>query len=368
MRIEQVTLEQFRNIEGLRLTPCKEVNIICGNNAQGKTNLIEALWLLTGAKSFRGARDQDILRFGQAHAKVEARFYKDCREQTARILYGAKKQVELNDISLPSTAGLAGIFCAVVFSPAHLGLIQGGPSARRRFVDTCICQLSPKYIGLLSDYSRVLMQRGSLLKDISYSNYLLDTLDIWDEKLATLAALIVQQRSHYVKRMAFHAEEVYRGISAQREALSMRYIVANGEEQENNRDWYLRELKKNRSEDIRMRATTIGPHRDDIELEIEGVSVRGFGSQGQQRSAVLAMKLAESRLICEILRDDPVILLDDVMSELDQNRQDYLLNHLKGNQVFITCCDESSFSSLRGGKTVYMAAGELSERPVHLTA
>lgn len=361
MKVELVKLEQFRNIETLSMEPCANVNIICGDNAQGKTNLVEALWLLTGAKSFRGARDAEFIRFGEAQARVEALFWKDGRTQSARITFGQRKLPELNDIPLSSVTGFAGVFCAVVFSPSHLGLIQGGPLERRRFVDTCICQLAPSYISLLSDYHRVMAQRGSLLKDISYSSYLLDTLDVWDEKLVSLAALIVQQRAAYTQRMARHATDIYSGISAEREALSMSYSVAGGwDGAEEYRGWFARTLRENRAEDIRLRATTAGPHRDDITMEIQGNNVRSFGSQGQQRSTVLALKLAEARLIREVLDDDPVILLDDVMSELDKKRQDYLLSHISENQVFITCCDTSGLGSLPEGRLFSMCGGALS--------
>lgn len=363
MKIDALKLTNFRNIASLELQPVERVNIIYGNNAQGKTNLIEALWLLTGAKSFRGAKDAELLLFGSDYAKIEADFYKEGRVQTAQILFAAKKQAQLNEINLSSVTGLAGIFCAVVFSPSHLGLIQDGPSARRRFADTCICQISPKFIALMSDYNRTLLQRNSLLKDISYSAYLLDTLDVWDDRLAALSALIVKNRKQYLQRLAVHAGEIYSGISSEKETLHMRYAASAGLTDdipaEQYKQWFLQALAKARAEDIKTGCTSVGPHRDDIDFEINGVDVRSFGSQGQQRSSVLALKLAESRLISELLHDEPIILLDDVMSELDKNRQDYLLNHLSGNQVFITCCDKACFDNLQNGKAFHMVNGGL---------
>lgn len=365
MKINALTLANFRNIASAELHPADAVTVICGDNAQGKTNVIEAIWLLTGAKSFRGAKDAEFLRFGADFARISALFWKEEREQSAQLTFAAKKQTLLNEIALPSVTGLAGIFCAVVFSPSHLGLIQDGPGARRRFADTCICQLSPKFIALLSDYNRTLLQRNSLLKDIAYSADLLDTLDIWDEKLAALAGLIVKNRRQYLARLAEHAREIYGGIASGKEALAMRYLPSGGLLEdvppEQCRQYYLGALRQARAEDMRAGATSVGPHRDDIEFEIDGTSVRSFGSQGQQRSAVLALKLAESRLVKELLHDEPVVLLDDVMSELDKNRQDYLLNHLSDNQVFITCCDKSAFDGLKRGKTVRMSGGILEE-------
>lgn len=365
MKIKELELSNFRNISEMKLYFDEDVNIIYGDNAQGKTNLIEALWLLTGAKSFRRAKDADFISFDSEYAKITAVFFKDGREQTAQLCFGEKKAALLNDIPLPSVTGFAGIFCAVVFSPSHLGLIQDGPEARRRFADNCICQLSTKYGVLLNDYNRTLLQRNSLLKDISYSSTLLDTLDIWDERLAALAALIIKNRGTYLKKLAAFAGEIYSGISANKETLFMKYTPSAGGEDTENSD----EIKKNilealqqaRAEDIRAGATSAGPHRDDIIFEINGANARGFASQGQQRSIVLALKLAESRLLREILRDEPVIILDDVMSELDKNRQSYLLQNLRGNQIFITCCDKSGIDFAREGRLIHIENGSLME-------
>lgn len=360
MKIEALSLTNFRNIAALTLHPHESVNIIYGDNAQGKTNLIEAIWLLTGAKSFRGARDADLIAFGSDHTAVSAEFYRENRMQSATLLFGAKKQATLNEIALPSVTGLAGIFCAVVFSPAHLGLIQDGPGERRRFADGCIGQISPRYVSLTADYARTLLQRNSLLKDISYSASLLDTLEIWDEKLASLASLMVKNRAKYIEKMARYACEIYRGIALEKESITIRYQTA-GIEYDGTPDGYRRSMLEaltlSRAEDIRLGSTSVGPHRDDISFELGGVGMRSFASQGQQRSAVLALKLAESRLTEELLDEKPVILLDDVMSELDQKRQDYLLHHLGGNQVFITCCDRSCFASLHGGSIFGMDGG-----------
>ncbi|MEG2124975.1 MAG: DNA replication/repair protein RecF [Hydrogenoanaerobacterium sp.] len=366
MKIKNLELAGFRNIKELKLCFNDDVNIIYGDNAQGKTNLIESLWLLTGAKSFRGAHDADFINFDMSYARVKAVFFKDGREQTAQLSFGEKKAAELNGISLPSVTGFAGVFCAVVFSPSHLGLIQEGPAARRRFADTCICQLSPKFIALLSDYNRTLMQRNSLLKDISYSADLLETLDIWDDRLAALAALIIKNRGSYLKRLGTHASEIYKGISCGKEALVMRYVPCYGAKEplrdgEDCRTQLLTALKNARGDDLRTGVTSVGPHRDDIIFEIENTNAKSFASQGQQRSTVLALKLAESRLLKEILHDEPVILLDDVMSELDKKRQSYLLNNLSSNQVFITCCDKTGISFMQKGKLFHMENGRIEE-------
>lgn len=367
VKIDEVGLINFRNIRQLQLQPHESVNIITGDNAQGKTNLIEALWLLTGAKSFRGAKDSDYGLFGSDYTVIKATFYRGQRQQTASITFGVKKKAELNEIALPSVTGLAGVFCAVVFSPAHLGLIQEGPDARRRFVDGCIGQISPRYLSLAADYARTLLQRNSLLKDISYAASLLDTLDVWDDKLAGLAALMVKNRRKYTQRLANHACEIYAGIAAKQETMHMRYVSAGIAEDvptEQYKACMLQALLQARAEDIRTGSTSVGPHRDDIVFELGGVSMRSFGSQGQQRSGVLALKMAESKLVEELLHESPVVLLDDVMSELDKKRQDYLLNHLGSNQVFITCCDKGCFETLKEGKVFQMHGGTITGEAV----
>lgn len=366
MNIERIELSCFRNIRELSIEPDKGVNIIYGDNGQGKTNLIESVWLLSGARSFRGSRDSELICFGESGACVRAFFYKDGRQQQAEIRYGAKKSAFLNEILLESAAKLAGVFCAVVFSPSHLGLVKGGPEERRKFLDTSICQITPRYIDILAAFSRVLQQRNTLLKDISYSSCLLDTLDIWDEKFCSLAAAVSWARKRYTLRLAQAAGNIYEGISMNRERFDAVYR-GSGLEQEDFKDQeelkqaYRQAISQARGEDIRFGVTTVGPHRDDLEIFLDGKSARSFGSQGQQRSSVLSLKLGEAQCMRDILGEQPVILLDDVMSELDGGRREYLLNHLAGSQIFITCCDQNYFLSLTGGKRFYMQGGRASE-------
>ena len=213
MRISRLHLEQFRNIESLSVFPCETVNIIYGDNAQGKTNLLEAIWLLSGAKSFRGAKDADLIRFGERRALIESDFFCAGRQQTSKIQLEGKKTAWLNDIRQDSITAFAGIFTTVVFSPSHLGLVKDGPAGRRKFLDTSICQITPRYIGMIGQYQRILLQRNTLLKDISYASALLDTLDIWDEKLSALGGVIIRMRMEYTRRLQKEAEDIYKGIS-----------------------------------------------------------------------------------------------------------------------------------------------------------
>lgn len=361
MRADRIKLHNFRNICDLELTLCENANIIYGDNGQGKTNFLEAVWLFTGAKSFRGARDSQLVQFAQPQAQLELEFTSGGRAQTASITIASRRTAAVNDISLRSPTELAGRFCAVVFSPAHLSLIKDGPQEKRRFVDTAVCQMKPRYIHMLNQYHRVLDQRNRLLKDIAFQHSLLDTLDIWDARLASFAAVLIKTRTTFVDRLRPFAQEVYAGISQEKEALDFHYesslscdLSATIPEIEKQ---ILSCLQNGRQEDLRAGVTRSGPHRDDMDITLSGSSARIFGSQGQQRSCVLALKLAECEMIRETIGEYPVVLLDDVMSELDLSRRDYLLNHLRGRQVLITCCDEKDFRNLEQGLGVGIQNG-----------
>lgn len=363
MKVTKLGLRDFRNIATLSLCPAGQVNVLYGDNAQGKTNLIESIWLMTGAKSFRGATDEQLVRFGQPAAQIELGFYAGGREQTARLVVGEKKRAFLNEVPQPSSARLAGNFCAVVFSPVHLALIKGGPAERRRFTDQGLGQVRPQYLQVLAGYHQVLRERNALLKDISYSSSLLDTLDIWDMKLARLATLVTEARARYLQAIGREAAAAYTGISSCREEMALCYQPAPcfmGERA----GWEaacLDALRQSREQDLRAGTTQLGPHRDEVEVLIDGRSARSFGSQGQQRSAVLALKLGESRVLAHACGEEPVVLLDDVLSELDRARRDFLLGSLTESQVFITCCDDSLLSPGEGRAVFSIRAGQLSE-------
>lgn len=354
--------ENFRNLKNLSFSPCEHVNIIYGENAQGKTNLIEALWLFTGGKSFRGAKDSELVAFEQPKSALALDFYAAGREQTAVIQIEKKRRAALNGVELPSAVRLAGSFCAVVFSPVHLSLVKDGPQVRRNFLDAAICQVKPRYANFLADYKRALMQRNALLKDLQFHSELYDLLDIWEDKLARLGALILAHRLNYIGTLAPVGEEIYNGLSSAREQFRISY-QSSGEVPEHasadeTAEGLRAALKNSRLKDIPSGVTSCGPHRDDLLIEINGISARTYGSQGQQRSCVLAMKLGEAALLEKSAGEPPVILLDDVMSELDSHRQDYVLNHIKSSQVFITCCEPTP--ALRGeGRAFFMANGIL---------
>lgn len=363
MTVNSVTIKNFRNITELSLSADSGVNVIYGENAQGKTNILESIWLFTGCKSFRGAKDADFIKFGEDFAKINLSFDNKTRSKNSEIIYNAKKKsVFHNGVELRSSAELIGSFYAVIFSPVHLSLIKDGPSARRKFIDTALCELKPKYAEHLAGFKRALNQRNALLKDLYMSPQLYDLLDSWDDQLARYSASVIFERLKYLEMLSEYSKAIYSGISDNKETFSVEYSRADIDKNSSVNDIYISELellKNARKEDVTFKTTSVGPHRDDLDIKINGVSARSFASQGQQRSCALAMKLGESEIIEKITGETPVALLDDVMSELDEKRQDYILNHINNRQVFLTCCDPSQVLRLCGGKSFFIKGGEI---------
>lgn len=364
MKVIAVKFENYRNLKNDIIQPCDGVNIIYGDNAQGKTNLLEAIWLFCGGHSFRSAKDSEVIRWDENYARLEMRFFGQEREQTAKLVFtGNKKQLEINGVEKKSAAALIEKFCAVVFSPEHLNLIKRGPSQRRKFIDSAICREKLQNAVILSKFNRVLVQRNSLLKDIYRRPSLEDTLSVWDEPLVLNGAMLIKKRMDYVEMLSQRAKNYHDGISKNSENLEIKYISSIDAEMSDSTDEIAEKFRKklnvNRNDDIRTGVTNFGPHRDDIEILINGKNARAFGSQGQQRSAVLSLKLAEASVLKERMGEEPVILLDDVLSELDSKRQDFLLNELKDCQVFITCCEKSNKEQLKEGKIFLLKNGEV---------
>lgn len=363
MKINRLEAENFRNLKNIAVD-FDDVNIIYGKNAQGKTNLIEAIYLFTGARSFRGARDSEMIAFGADSARLKIEFEGSGRKQTAEIKTDGKRKVKLNGVDKKSTAALSEEIKAVVFSPSHLMLVKGGPAERRKFVDDALCQIKNNYSSVLKLYNRALQQRNIVLKDISISADLRSMLYVWDVALAKEGAKIIYQRQKYLEALTPFVKDIFSGISNGSEEIKLKLagdFEYEGLEQAETEKKLFRILTENQNADILNKITKRGPHRDDIEILINGKSARLYGSQGQQRSCVLALKLAEASLLYEKTGIKPAALLDDVMSELDEKRQDYILNHLKDWQVFITCCDAQNILRLKQGKTIKMENGAISE-------
>ena len=365
MIVRELTFDGFRNLHPAVWRPDAGVNILYGDNAQGKTNLLEACWLFTGARSFRGAKDGEMVAFDREAAKLGLTFFGGRREQEATITIQKRRQATLNGVTLPSASRLAGSFCGVVFSPAHLSLIKDGPDGRRRFADGAICQLYPRAVAELTDYQKILVQRNALLKQWREQpgSKAEDLLELWDTTLAVHGAHVTRIRDRYIQRLEPLAAEIYSGLSGGRETLSLCWdtpVSTEGKSGDTARQW-LEQLQAARRSDMAAGFTTVGPHREDLRLEVDGLPVKNFGSQGQQRSAVLALKLAEASLLQEVTGEPPVAFLDDVMSELDPSRQDYILNHIEGWQVFITCCEPSAALKSTAAKVFSVKQGVISE-------
>lgn len=353
MRVEALSCIDFRNLSHTSIEPFEEMNVICGENAQGKTNLIEAIWLFTGAKSFRASKDSSYISFNKNEAKCELNFISAGVKNNAVMKFGEKRSAFLNDKPLSNPSRLAGSFNAIVFSPSDLSLIKDGPAMRRRFLDIAIGQLYPNYIEILKAYTRAVSQRNKIIKDYKYDASLAVMLDVFEAEIAEMGAKIIKYRREYISETEKYVPDIYSGLSGGKERIESLYVsLCEGEE-------LLTRLRQNRKEDMFSGVTSVGPHRDDLEFKINGIDARIYGSQGQKRSAALSLKLAQAEIIKSITGEYPVCLLDDVMSELDQNRQNYIFNHIKGWQSFITCCDPSSVERLKEGKIFTVKAGEV---------
>lgn len=367
MVIENLELHDFRNIQEATISPCPGINILLGENAQGKTNLMEAVWLCTGSRSFRGSRENQMIRFGAEVFRVEMAFRDRERLQNIRYSGGdRRRKILLNGAPVRQPSQLSGIFPAVVFDPTGLDIVRDGPAERRQFLDNAISQLKPAYAKYLSQYQAVLEQRNALLRDPERYRQFADTFDVWDLQLAKLGTALSIYRTDYLKKLQPAAAEIYGGFTGYAESFSMGYestVYGPEESLEIYSDQLIEQyrltLLDSREVDRKMRCTTKGVHRDDLALSINGLPVRSFGSRGQQRSCAVALRLGEARLYRGITGETPVILLDDVMSELDQGRQDYILNQIQGFQVLITCCDASNTLRMESGSIFTVREGQI---------
>lgn len=365
MYVKDLQFKNYRNLNDGIISPCEKINVIYGNNAQGKTNIIEALWLFCGGHSFRGSKENEFIKFGESFSRIKTKFFSQNREQEADILFnGGKKEVTINGVKKHSSTSLIGKFNAVVFSPDDLTLVKRGPSARRRFIDSAICREKIQNAVIISKYNQTLNQRNALLKDIFKHPELKNMLEIWDENLCYLGAQIIYQRFLYIEKIKEKAKEYHLGISDNTEKLDIKYISTCGAENgETVKEIFIKlkeVLKENINDDCRAGFTTAGPQRDDFDIIINNKKAKIFASQGQQRSAVLSLKLAEANVLSELTGENPIILLDDVLSELDKKRQNFLLNKIADYQVFITCCDFEEEGFLKEGKKFLIEEGRIS--------
>lgn len=343
MIVKSLKLKNFRNYDLLDLEFDDTTNIFYGDNAQGKTNILESIYLSGTTKSHRGTKDRDMIQFGQEEAHIETIVEK--RGIPFKIDIHLKKNspkgIAINKIPIKKASELFGIINIVFFSPEDLNIIKNGPAERRRFIDLELSQLDKVYLSDLSNYNRIVNQRNKLLKDIYDRNDLLETLDIWDFQLVQYGNRVMERRRVFIEQMNEIIEKVHEKLTGGREHLQLIYEpgVKN--------DTFENALLRNRERDMRMKSTSVGPHRDDICFMCGNIDIRKFGSQGQQRTAALSLKLAEIELVRQEIKDTPILLLDDVLSELDKHRQNYLLDSICDVQTLITCTGLDEFVNHR---------------------
>ena len=320
-------------------------NIFYGDNAQGKTNILEALYITGTTKSHRGAKDRDLIQFekDEAHIETVIEKRKICYQIDMHLKKNSPKGIAINKIPIRKAGELFGIVNFVFFSPEDLNIIKNGPAERRRFIDLELSQLDKIYFNNLSNYNRIVNQRNHLLKEIGIENKknLMETLEIWDLQLIEYGNRLIERRKQFIQDMNEIVSSVHRKLTGNRENIKIIYEPCNGNiplEQT---------IKKNRERDLRMKSTSSGPHRDDICIMHDRMDIRKFGSQGQQRTAALSLKLAEIELVKNTIGDTPVLLLDDVLSELDKHRQNYLLDSISDIQTLITCTGVEDFVNHR---------------------
>ena len=339
MRVERIELKNFRNYEALTLEPCASVNVLVGDNAQGKTNALEAAYLTCAGRSHRTRQDRELIRWGAefASVRVEARRRDGSHEVEVIIPAGARRIIKIAGQKAARSGELMGHVTGVIFSPEDLGLIKDGPAERRRFMDIAISQLRPAYYYALQRYSRALRQRGEILRTQSYA-----ALDEFDAELARAGAEIMRHRKWYIEKMNHVSGEVHSHISLSRESLSVEYRPGVGDD-------ILDCLRSVRDNDIRRQTTSVGVHRDDVAILIDGHEARLYGSQGQQRTAALSLRLSELTVMKNESGEWPLLMLDDVMSELDPARRRQLVKYLDGVQTIITCTDPDDLAGAEIG-------------------
>ena len=343
MYIESVQLKNFRNYDSLELDLAQGTNIFYGNNAQGKTNILEALYLCGTTKSHKGSRDKDMIQFGKDESHIRMMVKRD--ELSYRIDMHLKKNkakgVAINGLPIRKASELFGVVNLVFFSPEDLNIIKNGPGERRRFLDLELCQLNKLYVHSLVSYNRVLLQRNKLLKELFFHPEYEETLDVWDMQLVQYGKEVIRFREEFIGQLNEIICEIHRKLSGGKENLKIVYDPNSGAEE------LEAGLARSRSQDVKQKTTLVGPHRDDIGFYIGDIDIRKFGSQGQQRTAALSLKLAEIELVKKLVRDYPILLLDDVLSELDGERQNHLLSAIDHIQTMITCTGLEDFVNNR---------------------
>lgn len=343
MMIESIELKNYRNYKELHMELDEGTNILYGDNAQGKTNILEAVYICGTSKSHKNAKDKDIIQFNQdeSHIKLQIKKNHVPYRLDMHLKKNKPKGIAINGIPIRKASELFGTANLIFFSPEDLNIIKNGPSERRKFIDMELCQLNKLYVHSLVQYNKVLLQRNKLLKEIFFHPEYEETLDVWDMQLVTYGRELIQFRRDFIDRLNHIIHGIHETLSGNKEDMIVSY------EPHTTEDKFEAILKKNRPQDRKQKTTLAGPHRDDISFMVNGIDIRIYGSQGQQRTAALSLKLSELELVKELSHDSPILLLDDVLSELDSSRQNHLLSSIQNIQTLITCTGLDDFVNNR---------------------
>ena len=357
MYVKSLDLLNFRNYEKLSLTLDPGINIFYGANAQGKTNILEAVYLAGTSKSHRGTRDRDMIRMGESEAHI--RMHVDKNDSDYRIDMHLRKNkskgIAIGGVPIRRAGELFGIVNIVFFSPEDLNIIKNGPSERRRLVDRILCEIDRIYMSDLTQYGKCLNQRNRLLHDLYFNPSLESELPVWDEQLVNYGCRIIAKREEFVRMLEDIASEIHTELTGEKEKLTLVYEPNVTVEE------FADKVARSRDADRKIKSTTVGPHRDDVCIKVNDMDLRLYGSQGQQRTTAISLKLSEIRIIEERIRNKPVLLLDDVLSELDRDRQNYLLGNIRDIQTLITCTglDEFVQNRFEADRTFRVVNGEI---------
>ena len=349
MIIKSLELSDFRNYESLVMNFDQGTNILYGDNAQGKTNILEAIYVSATTKSHKSSKDKEIVNFDKEEAHIRTYIEKDGIETRVdmHLRKNKTKGIAIDGNKIKKASELLGLLNVVLFSPEDLSIIKDGPAQRRRFIDMELCQLDSFYLYNLNHYNKIVNQRNKLLKDLYYNPSLKDTLNIWDSQLVSFGSKVIERRVQFIEQINNIIYEIHKNLSGEKESLRIQYEPDVLEKDFEN------QLFINQERDVKLKQTTVGPHRDDISFIVKSkdnekeIDIRRFGSQGQQRTAALSLKLSEIELVKKVTKDTPVLLLDDVLSELDSNRQNYLLKSIGEIQTIITCTGLDEFVNNR---------------------
>ena len=372
MYLDCAVFENYRNIEHFPFSFDRGINILYGKNAQGKTNVIEGIYLFGSGKSFRHAKERDLIKSEENHGQISIAYVDSVRENkmSIRLFRDLSKEMFKNGVKIGRMSNFIGNFKAVLFCPEHLAIVKSEPAERRSFLDHAISQINRPYLAALMEHKKILEQRNGLLRNYEENREGFSlTVEILSEKLAQSAAFITQIRAKYLDRLFTHVGHYMAEMTNGRESVDIRYLShIAGEtmeelfDKETNLEKYRRVLSKDIQKEILIGSTLAGAHRDDFEIRLDGKNAKIFASQGQQRSIALSMKLAEGEISREESGEYPVFLLDDVLSELDRDRKNYILSELSGRQVIITTCDESDFEGIGNTTRIYVENGTYTYR------